>query len=80
MRAHGYRETPRRFKESSVEGPIFQKGSPRESSRQLGVPEVYTFFFYKNQKFLIEAVCSYFLLTFEAQFVLNLFFSFFILA
>ena len=61
-----------------MEGPKFQKGSPRERSQQLGVPEVYTFFFYNNQIFLIEAGCSYFLLTFEAQFVLNLFFSFFI--
>ena len=33
-----------RFKESSVEGPKFQKGSPRERSRQLGVPKVYMFF------------------------------------
>ena len=32
-----------------------------------------TRFFYKNQIFLSQAECSYFSLTFEARFVLNLF-------
>ena len=37
-------------------------------------------FFIRTRYFLIEAGCSYFHLTFEDQFVLNLLFSFFIFA